>query len=109
MKRILFLCSQNRLRSPTAEAVFSSHPDLEVDSAGLNSDAITPLSSEQLDWADTILVMEKSHLNRLNRKYRSHLKGKRIAVLGIPDEYEYMDEDLVALIKIRCAPYIVAK
>jgi predicted protein tyrosine phosphatase len=105
-KRILFLCSQNKLRSPTAEAIFADHPAIEVDSAGLNNDAEVPLSEEQVKWADLIIVMEKSHRNRLNRKFKSALAGKRVAVLDIPDEYDYMDPSLVALLKTRCASYI---
>jgi predicted protein tyrosine phosphatase len=106
MRRILFLCSQNKLRSPTAEAVFQDHPGVEVDSAGLNNDAEVPLSAEQIEWADTIIVMEKVHRSRLNEKFRKYLGGKRIAVLGIPDNYEYMDEELVKLLKLRCQPYL---
>jgi len=106
MKRVLFLCSQNKLRSPTAEAVFSGWPGVEVDSAGLQPDANGPLSSEQLVWADLVLVMEKSHLNRLNRKFKHFLKGKRIGVLGIPDEYDFMDEALIRLLKSRVVPYL---
>ena len=34
MKRALFICSRNRLRSPTAEQVFASWQDVETDSAG---------------------------------------------------------------------------
>ena len=105
-KRILFLCSQNKLRSPTAEAVFSSYPGIEVDSAGLNNDALVPLSSEQIEWADIVIVMERSHQNRLNRKFRDVLRGKRVAVLNIPDEYDYMEPSLVKLLKIRCAQYL---
>ncbi|MGF1657273.1 MAG: low molecular weight protein tyrosine phosphatase family protein [Verrucomicrobiales bacterium] len=105
-KRILFICSQNKLRSPTAEAIFSSHPAVEVDSAGLNHDAEVPLSEEQVRWADLILVMETAHRNRLNRKFKAALKGKRVAVLNIPDDYDYMDPALVALLKSRCAAYI---
>ncbi len=105
-KRILFLCTQNKLRSPTAEAVFADHPMLEVDSAGLNNDAEVPLSEELVEWADLILVMEKAHRNRLNRKFRKALAGKRIAVLNIPDDYDYMEPALVSLLKLRCAPYI---
>ena len=63
MKRVLFICSQNRLRSPTAEQVFSSWPGLEVASAGLNTGAETPVSAELIDWADLVFVMEKSHRN----------------------------------------------
>lgn len=104
--RILFLCSQNKLRSPTAEAIFADHPAIEVDSAGLNNDAVVPLSEEQVRWADLIIVMEKTHRNRLNRRFKKALAGKRIAVLDIPDDYEYMDPSLVALLKTRCAAYI---
>jgi predicted protein tyrosine phosphatase len=97
--RALFVCSQNRLRSPTAEHVFSSVPGLEVDSAGLNNDADTPLAPEQVMWADVIFVMEKTHRNKLTRRFRTQLKGKRVVCLNIPDEYAYMDAGLVRLLK----------
>jgi predicted protein tyrosine phosphatase len=106
MKRLLFLCSQNKLRSPTAEAIFSDYPGVETDSAGLNHDAVNPLSDEQIEWADLILVMEKTHLNRLNRKFGPRLKGKRIAVPGIPDDYEFMDPVLIERLKRCCASYL---
>lgn len=105
-KHILFICSQNKLRSPTAETIFSEHPAIEVDSAGLNNDAVVPLSIEQIEWADLIIVMEKAHRNRLNRKFRSALSKKRIAVLDIPDNYDYMDPELIRLLQSRCAPYL---
>ena len=105
-KHILFLCSQNKLRSPTAETIFADHPTIDVDSAGLNNDAEVPLSEEQIRWADLIIVMEKAHRNRLNRKFKNVLAGKRIAVLDIPDEYDYMDPSLIALLRTRCASYI---
>lgn len=105
-RRILFLCSRNKLRSPTAEAVFSGHPTVEVDSAGLSPDAEVPLSSEQIEWADLIIVMEKTHRSRLNQKFGKFLAGRRIVVLNIPDNYEYMDPVLIGLLKARCAPYI---
>ena len=107
MKRhLLFLCSQNRLRSPTAETIFADHPGIDVDSAGLNNDAVVPVSAEQIEWADVIIVMEAVHRSRLNRKFRKSLAGKRIAVLNIPDNYDYMDPELVRLLKVRCAPYL---
>ena len=105
-KRILFICSQNKLRSPTAEAIFADHPKIEVDSAGLNHDAEVPLSEEQIEWADLIIVMEKAHRSRLNQKFKAALAGKRIAVLNIPDNYDFMDPDLISLLKSRCANYI---
>ena len=106
MRKILFICSQNKLRSPTAESIFADTPGIEVDSAGLNHDAEVPLSAEQLDWADLILVMEKAQQNRLSRHYKPHLRGKRIAVLNIPDDYDYMQPELIQLLRVRCAPYL---
>jgi len=105
-RRILFLCSRNKLRSPTAEAVFASHPGIEVDSAGLSPDAVVPLSSEQIEWADLIIVMERVHQQRLNRKFRGSLRGKKVVVLNIPDDYDAMDPALIRLLKARCAPYL---
>src|SRR5438046_2473486 len=90
MKRLLFICSQNRLRSPTAEAVFSQWPGIEVMSAGLNADATAPVSSDLIEWADVLVVMEQGHKQKQSKKFREHLKNKKIVVLGIPDECEYM-------------------
>ena len=104
--RLLFVCSQNKLKSRTAEAVYSGYPGIEVDSAGLNHDATVPLSPEQIEWADVILVMEKSHRDKLSKKFQKHLSGKRVVVLGIPDECDYLDPTLVELIKTRCGQYI---
>ena len=95
MKRVLFICSQNRLRSPTAEQVFSTWPGIEVASAGLNEDAETPVSAELLEWAQIIFVMEKAHRNRLAKKFKASMKDQRVICLDIPDEYEFMDPELV--------------
>ena len=102
MKRLLFLCSRNKLRSPTAETIFADHPGVEVDSAGLSPDADVPLEEEQVEWADVILVMEKVHRERLNKKFGKLLGPKKVVVLNIPDDYDYMDEELIKLLKQRC-------
>ena len=101
MKKLLFICSQNRLRSPTAEMVFSQWPGVEAMSAGLNNDATTPVSTDLVEWADIIVVMEKTHKNKLSKKFSAVLKGKRVVVLGIRDEYEYMQPELVQLLKAK--------
>ena len=106
MRKLLFICSQNKLRSPTAEAVFYGRAGVEVDSAGLNSGAEVMLSEEQVEWADVIIVMEKIHRTRLNRKFSHVLSGKRVAVLNIPDDFAYMDEDLIRLLEARCQHYL---
>lgn len=105
MKRVLFICSQNRLRSPTAEQVFSNRPGFEVASAGLNPGASVPVSPELLQWADTIFVMESAHRNKLSTKFRAYLKSKHIICLDIPDEFEYMDPLLVRLLEAKVGPF----
>lgn len=106
MKHVLFVCSQNRLRSPTAEQVFANHPGIECSSAGTNHDADNPLTPELVEWAEIIFVMEKAHRNKLTSKFRRHLVNKRVIVLGIPDEYEYMDADLVRLLRAKVHPFL---
>jgi len=105
-KRLLFLCSRNRLRSPTAEKVFASHPGIETDSAGLSPDAELRVSAEQVEWADVILVMERVHQQRLKKGFGKLLAGKKVAVLDIPDDYGFMEPTLVEQLKSRCAPYL---
>lgn len=106
MKRYLFVCSQNRLRSPTAEQIFSSREGLEVSSAGTNNDAENPLTPELVDWADTIFVMERTHRKKLQQRFRAALGGRRIVCLDIPDDYNFMDADLVRLLEARMARYL---
>ncbi len=107
MKRALFICTQNRLRSPTAEQIFASWPDVETDSAGLGNDATTPLSSEQVAWATIIFVMEKTHRNKLSQKFRRYLNNKRIICLDIPDEYEFMDPVLITVLKAKVGKFLM--
>ncbi len=104
-KHVLFVCSQNRLRSPTAEQVFAAHPGIECGSAGTNHDADNPLTPELVAWADLIFVMEKTHRNKLQAKYRRQLTA-RVICLDIPDEYDYMDPALVRLLKTRVSRHL---
>jgi predicted protein tyrosine phosphatase len=88
MTNVLFVCSANRLRSPTAEQIFSTWPGIETDSA------------------DIIFVMEKTHRTKLNRKFRPSLKGKRVICLDIPDDYEFMDPVLVRMLESRAGRFL---
>lgn len=106
MKRVLFVCSQNRLRSPTAEQIFSQRPDLEVESSGTNHDADTPLTVELVAWADLIFVMERAHRDKLQRRFQRSLKGKRVICLDIPDDYEFMDPGLVRLLEAKVSRHL---
>jgi predicted protein tyrosine phosphatase len=96
--RLLFVCSRNRLRSPTAEQVFAAVPGFETRSAGTARDAETRLTAGLIAWADVILVMEPHHRARMTREFPRAVRGKRVVCLAIPDDYEYMDEGLVRLL-----------
>lgn len=106
MKNVLFICSQNRLRSPTAEQIFTDFPGMNTSSAGLNHDAENPVTPETLEWAHIVIVMEKAHRNKLSAKFRANLKGKCVVCLDIPDDYEFMDPELIRLLKAKVPRYL---
>ncbi len=106
MPRILLVCSENRPRSPTAEAVFSEYEGVEAIGAGTNADAATPVTAALIDWADVILVMEKSHRNKISKRFHEQLKNKEVGVLEIPDIYDYMEPVLVQLLENKVPRYV---
>jgi len=106
--RILFVCSMNRLRSPTAEQVFADHPGIECDSAGLNNDADNPVTGELVEWAELIFVMEKAHRAKLSKRFRKQIGSRRVVCLDIPDDYDFMDPALVEILKRKVTPLLPA-
>jgi len=106
VKKLLFVCSENKLRSATAEAVFSEYEGVEAIGAGTNKDAITPVSGDLIEWADVILVMETMLRNKISAKYKNLLKDKQVVVLGIPDNYQRMQVELIRLLKAKVPSYI---
>lgn len=104
--RVLFICSLNRWRSPTAEQIFSGYPGIETDSAGVSHHADNPVTPELIEAADIIFVMEKVHKTKLAQSFRACLDGKRVICLNIPDKYPFMDDRLVALLKLRVTPFL---
>jgi predicted protein tyrosine phosphatase len=106
MRCYLFVCGKNRLRSPTAEHIFAKVAGLETLSAGVNRDADEPLTDELVAWADIIFVMERAHRRKLQTSHRVALKGKQVLVLGIPDEYAFMEPALVALLEAKMRPWL---
>ncbi len=106
LKRFLFVCSQNKLRSPTAEQIFAGRSGIEVSSAGTNHDAENPLTGELIVWADMIIVMERTHRSKIRQKFRDGLDGKAIVCLDIPDRYRFMEPALIALIEARMARHL---
>ncbi|MBU0913070.1 MAG: phosphotyrosine protein phosphatase [Gammaproteobacteria bacterium] len=103
---LLFVCSENRLRSPTGEEVFSRYEEINAIGAGTNEDAETVVSGDLIEWADIVFVMEQSHKNKVAKKFKDLLKGKKLVCLDIPDNYERMDPALVRLLQNKVAKHI---
>jgi predicted protein tyrosine phosphatase len=100
------VCGKNRRRSPTAEAIFSVTEGIEVSSAGTAADADCPVTSDLIEWADDIVVMEQQYARQLRQKFPVALKGKRIIDLNIPDRFGYMQDELVGQLKAKSSRWL---
>ena len=105
-QKLLFVCSRNKLRSRTAERLFDGFSLYQVRSAGTQPGARIVVTEGHLGWADLIFCMEKSHLSRLRRKFPEAMQGKRVICLHIPDEYDFMQPELIDELHAKLAPYI---
>lgn len=103
---LLFVCSENRLRSPTAEAIFSDYPGVRARSAGLGPLAGTPVSRELIEWAHVVLVMEPMHKRAIESEYGELINDTPVVSLDIPDRFPYMDPELVELLKRTVPGYV---
>ena len=106
MKNILFICSRNQWRSPTAEKIYSKDNRINVCSAGTSPKARKTVNAKDLEWAEIIFVMEYKHKDRLKAEFSRLLQDKKVIVLDIPDEYQYMDEELIELLRESVEGYL---
>lgn len=106
LQKLLFVCSRNKSRSLTAEKLFEGFAGYQVRSVGTQPGARIVVTEGHLGWADIIFCMEKSHLDRLRRKFPEALHGKQVVCLHIPDEYQFMDPHLIEEFHARLAPYV---
>ena len=104
--QILFLCSQNKKRSLTAEKLFDGYRNHRVRSAGTESNARIKVSAGLIGWADIVFCMEKKHIRRIREKYADKLQDKKLICLNIPDKFEYMDETLQRLLQQGVQEYL---
>ena len=103
---LLFVCTENKLRSATAEQVFSEYEGVESIGAGTNKDAATHVSGDLVEWADIIFAMENTHKNKISKKFQPLLKNKRLICLDIPDNYKFMDPVLIELLKKKLQQHV---
>jgi predicted protein tyrosine phosphatase len=105
-QKLLFVCSQNKWRSLTAEKIFEHLEDYSVKSAGTENGARVKITAGLIGWADIIFVMEKKHRSRIQEKFSDSLLDKPLHVLNIPDDYQYMDEELIEILESRVGEMI---
>src|SRR5262245_26465997 len=98
-KRVLFVCRLNRYRSATAERMFCKRRDLDVRSAGTAEDALVRVTERMLDWAEKILVMDSKEVEALKRMFPGHPALDRLVCLDIPDEFVFLQPQLVELLR----------
>lgn len=96
---ILFVCSRNQWRSPTGEKIFAKDPHVSARSAGTSRSAHRRVTVADIRWADVILVMEDKHKSRIKADFRAETQFKPLHVLDIPDDYQFMDPELVEIIR----------
>lgn len=103
---ILFVCSRNKWRSATAETIYKNHPEHQVRSAGTEPSARIKLNAKHVIWADLIFVMEKKHKRRIEEKFSEEIVDKKIVIMDIPDEYQYMDKELIEELNLKTLHYL---
>lgn len=104
--RWLFVCSAGLLRSPTGAAL-ATQRGINARSCGSNFNyALIPCSANLIYWAEKIVCVNQENLWQLEDNFLGHkdlltqLERKQI-VLDIPDNYEYMDPELVGFFETQ--------
>jgi predicted protein tyrosine phosphatase len=103
---LLFICSRNKIRSLSAEKLLTGVPGYRTASAATQPGARAVVTAGLLRWADIIFCMEKGHMQKLRERCSGDLAGKRIVTLHIPDEYEFMAEDLIDELRAKLAGHL---
>ena len=106
MSNLLFICSKNQWRSPTAELLFKNHPVHHARSAGTSDKARIKVNQKMLDWTDVIFVMERRHQQLLKQQFPFPLVGKSLIILNIEDNYQFGDEELIGILKTSLSDYL---
>ena len=104
--KLLFVCSRNQWRSPTAEALFKNHPRYEARSAGTTDRARIKVTDCHIGWADLIFCMERKHTDRLRESFAAEIADKPVITLRIPDDYQFMDPELVEVLREKLAEHL---
>jgi predicted protein tyrosine phosphatase len=108
-ERILFVCTANVDRSPTAESLYADDERYEVRSAGVAPFATQPLSRDLLLWADRVFVMnEREDQHRTLIRIRFPDVDRPVVDLDVEDRWHRGDPELVSLLLRRLRPHLGA-
>lgn len=107
-RRILFVCSQGRIRSRTAAELYGRSSDLETRYAGVDPTADRKLCHEDLLWADRIFVFEKRQRNIIQKRYPEVYAAKPIECLYVDDDYDYGDPNLAFILTRKLQRFLGA-
>jgi predicted protein tyrosine phosphatase len=105
-KRVLFVCTQNKVRSLTAEHLYRGRPDLEVKSAGTATFAKNQLTEEVMRWADVVFVFDDSQVEVIAKRFGPDALGKMVICLGLADIYTYKSDALVLKLISKLDAYL---
>src|ERR1035437_4240778 len=99
---VLFVCSQNCMRSLTAALLYFFTPGIITRSAGVDYD----LKKEDLDWADHVIVMEKTYRNKIHSQWPDIYAKKKITCLYIRDIYSFCQPELITILKNKTSKWL---
>jgi predicted protein tyrosine phosphatase len=95
--RVLFVCSANMDRSPTAENFCNKICGFQAKSAGTATYARNRITQDLIEWADTIIAMEEKHKETVIEMFPE--SRNKIKVLNIPDIYHYEQPELINILQ----------
>ncbi len=105
-KKVLFVCTGNLQRSPTAEEVFQDWRGVwKTRSAGTEPEVgKTPITQELVDWADLIICMEPEHVEFVASQFKC--TPNKLKVLNIADRYVRNDPQLILELQRKVPPLL---
>jgi predicted protein tyrosine phosphatase len=104
LANLLFICSKNQWRSPTAELLFKNNQEHTASSAGTSDKARIGVNQKMINRADVIFVMERKHKQLLSQRF--DIIDKQLIVLDIEDNYQFNDPELVGILREALREYL---
>ena len=106
MRTVLFVCSANLDRSPTAERLFHGwRRRWEAKSAGiLPALGRSPITQALIDWADLVLVMEPEHAEYIYGHFKCD--PNKMRALDVGNRYVRDDPELIRELEEKALPIL---